>query len=85
MSAEKGAASRNGGKGEDTKISIVQPVAGFPRFVGESDAELKKVHTPTRAEAMQATMVTLFIMCIVSLVLFVMDAVFGRLMTSLIG
>ena len=53
-------------------------------FVSESVTELKKVNTPTRAEATQACLVTLFIMMFVSVCLFLADLFFGWLMGLLI-
>ena len=54
-------------------------------FFRESVAELKKVHVPSRAETIQATVVTLFIMAFVSILLFVFDFVFRRLIQSLLA
>ena len=53
-------------------------------FFRESIAELKKVHHPTRAETVQATLVTLFIMITVSLCLFVLDVIFKTLMQAIL-
>lgn len=53
-------------------------------FYSESVAELKKVSTPTRSEATQATMVTVFIMFFVSICLFLADLLFGWLMGRLL-
>ena len=45
-------------------------------FLSESQAELRKVATPTRAETLQTTMVALVIITFVALCLFVMDVFF---------
>ena len=49
----------------------------FPHYFSESHSELKKVHSPTRQEALQATIVTLFIVFFISCVVALMDLVFG--------
>ncbi len=54
-------------------------------FIRESIVELKKVHHPTRAETIQATMVTLVIMIVVALCLFVLDMTFKTLMHSFLA
>lgn len=71
MDAEKGS------NGSET------PSKNPMEFLRESIVELKKVHHPTRAETIQATLVTLFIMFTVSICLFVLDVVFKTLMHSL--
>lgn len=53
-------------------------------FYSDSIAELKKVHTPSRSEATQATLVTVFIMVFVSICLFLADLFFGWLMGRLL-
>jgi preprotein translocase SecE subunit len=55
-----------------------------PTFVSESVAELKKVHSPTTAETVQATIVTLIIMSVVSILLFLLDLAFGSVLRSLL-
>jgi len=55
------------------------------QYFRESITELKKVHSPTRAETIQATMVTLAIMVFVALVLFMFDVVFKKLMDALLA
>lgn len=47
------------------------------RYVSESIDELKKIHAPTRAEAVQATLVTMVIVIFIAVVVSVMDLVFG--------
>lgn len=54
-------------------------------YLGDSINELKKVTFPTRAETRQATLVTLFIVLFVSLCLFLLDMVFFRLMSAVLG
>lgn len=53
--------------------------------VNDSVAELKKVSFPTRQETMQATFVVILMVCAVSLFLFVMDQIFGRVILSLVA
>ena len=52
----------------------------LPEFFRETRVELSKVTSPTRQETIQATIVTLFIVCFVSLALFVLDLFFNWLM-----
>ena len=59
-------------------------ISKLPEYLRESVAELKKVTSPTRAETIQATLVTMLIMVFVSVSLFLMDLVFGRIINSLI-
>jgi preprotein translocase SecE subunit len=54
-------------------------------FFRESVEELKKVQHPTRQETVQASLVTLLIMVLVSIVLSLFDFVFGRALNALIG
>ena len=54
-------------------------------FLRESVNELKKVHSPTRQETVQATMVTLVIMVFVALMLFVLDLVFQSAMHAMLS
>ncbi|MCB0354838.1 MAG: preprotein translocase subunit SecE [Bdellovibrionales bacterium] len=68
-----------------TKVEEKKSWLGQARdFWGESVAELKKVSTPTRAETIQATIVTLFIMLFVALCLTLMDFVFDKVMGALL-
>lgn len=48
-------------------------------------AELRKVTTPTRQEAMQATVVTLIIIAFMSVCLFLMDYFFHTVVSIFIG
>lgn len=59
-------------------------VAQATGYFSASVGELKKVSTPTRQETIQATIVTLVIMIVVALCLFVLDMVFGRIMTAVL-
>ena len=45
-------------------------------FLKDSQVELRKVATPTRAETLQTTMIALVIITFVALCLFVMDVFF---------
>ena len=54
-------------------------------FVSESTEELKKVSTPTRAETIQSTLVTIVIMVFVSVCLLLLDLFFNYLMSNLLG
>jgi preprotein translocase subunit SecE len=51
-------------------------------YVRESIDELKKVHTPTRQEALRLTWVVLLIIVFISLCLFVVDLGFNWFMTK---
>jgi preprotein translocase SecE subunit len=53
-------------------------------FIGESIDELKKVHTPTRQETIQATLVTLAILLAFAIVLAGLDWIFRGLMWRLV-
>ena len=54
-------------------------------YVSESVEELKKVHSPTRQEAMKLTGVVVLIIAFISLCLFVMDLSFNWLMGKMLG
>lgn len=56
------------------------PISRGFRFFGESVEELKKVSHPTRQETMQATLVTIFIMFVVSICLFLFDGICAQIM-----
>ncbi|RIL09819.1 MAG: preprotein translocase subunit SecE [Proteobacteria bacterium] len=60
-------------------------VSRSSRYFSESVDELKKVSSPTRAETIQATVVTLFLVVLVSGVVALMDLAFGQLMKTLLG
>jgi preprotein translocase SecE subunit len=70
---------------ESTKSASGEAKVSPLTFIKDSVDELKKVHTPTRAETVQATIVTLFIMVFISLVLFVFDLVFKRLIHTIVS
>jgi preprotein translocase SecE subunit len=53
-------------------------------YFSESLGELKKVTTPTRQEAMQASLVTLVIIAFMSVSLFVMDLLFHWVVSLLV-
>lgn len=54
-------------------------------FVSDSVDELKKVTSPTRQETIQATMVTMIIVFVVAISLFILDLIFGKLMTAVLS
>lgn len=60
-------------------------ISQFSTYLSDSVAELKKVSHPTRQETMQATIATLVIIFFVSICLFLLDLLFGRLMTSVLS
>jgi preprotein translocase subunit SecE len=62
--------------------SIVSRTKGY---FSESIEELKKVHSPTRQEAMKMTGVVLLIIAFISLCLFVMDLSFNWLMSRMLS
>jgi preprotein translocase SecE subunit len=66
----------------DFPVSIVKDST---QYIRDSIDELKKVHSPTRAETIQATVVTFVIMVVVSVVLFLLDLLFGRTLLAIIG
>jgi preprotein translocase SecE subunit len=66
--------AQNGSEGSLTRKSS---------YIGDSIAELKKVTFPTRQETVQATLVTLLIVVIVSLCLFILDVVFAQVMSAI--
>lgn len=61
------------------------PIERNISFVKASLDELKKIVPPTRQETVQATLVTVFILGFVSLCLFVLDAIFNRVMFLVMG
>jgi len=62
------------------EAGIGSPIARGTLFMKECRDELRKVVKPTRQETVQATMVTLFIIVLVSLLLALFDVIFNRLM-----
>ena len=54
-------------------------------FLSESVAELKKVTFPTRQQTIQATLITVFLVMVISLALFLLDVIFGQLMRAILG
>jgi preprotein translocase subunit SecE len=54
-------------------------------YFADSVAELKRVSFPTRAETTQATIATLVIILFVSVCLFVLDILFGRVMGAILS
>lgn len=66
----------------EQKTSSDMTVSG--NYFSECLAELRKVATPTKQEALQATMVTLIIITFMSVCLFVMDYLFHTLVSMLV-
>lgn len=56
------------------------PISRGISFLGDSVEELKKVSHPTRQETMQATVVTILIMAVVSMCLFLFDGICTKIM-----
>lgn len=54
-------------------------------FLSESVAELKKVTFPTRQQTIQATLITVLLVMVISLALFLLDVIFGQLMRAILG
>jgi len=65
-----------------TSESVISRAKGY---VSESVDELKKVHSPTRQEAMKLTGVVVLIIAFISLCLFVMDLSFNWLMGKMLS
>jgi preprotein translocase subunit SecE len=57
----------------------------FFSFLREADVERRKVVWPTRAETVQTTLVVIVITIIASILLFIMDTIFGWVIRQLIG
>ena len=55
------------------------------RFFKEADIERRKVVWPSRTETMQTTLMVLVVTVIISILLFFIDAVLGKLVRMLIG
>ena len=55
------------------------------RFFKEADIERRKVVWPSRAETMQTTLLVLVVTVIISIILFLIDTVLGKLVRMLIG
>jgi preprotein translocase subunit SecE len=60
-------------------------VARSQSYIRESIDELKKVHSPTRQEAMRLTWVVLLIIVFISLCLFVLDLCFNWFMVRVMA
>lgn len=54
-------------------------------YLRESVDELKKVSRPTRQETIQATIVTVVIICIVAVCLMMLDVIFDQVMSALLA
>ena len=68
----------------NNKVSGESGSSGPLGYFSDSLNELKKVTTPTRQEAMQASIVTLIIIAFMSLALFVMDFLFHWVVSLLV-
>ena len=55
------------------------------QYLVDSVDELRKVSAPTRQEAIQATVVTTFIVVLVAVVIALMDLVFGQIMSAVLS
>ena len=55
------------------------------RFFKEADIERRKVVWPSRAETMQTTLMVLVVTVIISIILFLIDTVLGKLIRMFIG
>ena len=55
------------------------------RFFKEADIERRKVVWPSRAETMQTTLMVLVVTVIISIILFLIDTVLGKLIRLFIG
>ena len=55
------------------------------RFFKEADIERRKVVWPSRTETMQTTLMVLVVTVIISILLFLIDTVLGKLVRMLIG
>lgn len=62
----------------------VSGIGALSQYFSDSVDELKKVSAPTRPEAMQATVVTVFIVVFIGVLVALMDLVFGKLMASML-
>jgi len=69
-----------GPKGTEGKGGLLRKKS----FLSESIEELKKVHSPTRQETIQATVVTLAILIFFAVVLAFLDWAFKNLMWQLV-
>lgn len=57
----------------------------FFSFLREADVERRKVVWPTRSETVQTTLVVIVLTIIASIVLFILDTIFGWVIRQLIG
>jgi len=57
----------------------------FFSYLREVDVERRKVVWPTRQETLQTTLIVLAVTVVVSILLFIMDTIFGGLVRWLIG
>ncbi len=66
---------------------VAQTIRGrqFFSFMREADVERRKVVWPTRNETVQTTLVVIVLTIIASILLFLMDSIFGWIVRQLIG
>ena len=69
---------------EKTAKARSNPLSEGKEFLTGSISELKKVTSPTRQEAMQATIVTLIIIAFMSVCLFLLDLFFHSVISLVI-
>jgi preprotein translocase subunit SecE len=70
------------------KVGGAEGAGAFSRgqgYIRDSLDELKKVHTPTKQEALRLTWVVLMIIVMISLCLFVVDLGFNWFMTKVMA
>jgi preprotein translocase subunit SecE len=58
---------------------------GFVTLLRDSKVELRRITWPTKQDTFQTTWIVLVVVLIMSLLLWAMDNVFGRLISSIIG
>jgi len=68
-------------------FAVAQTTRGreFFSFLREADVERRKVVWPTRTETVQTTLVVIVLTIIASILLFIMDTIFGWVVRQLIG
>lgn len=70
---------------EGAEQSSEQGVVGQTRdFITGSIEELKKISRPTHQETLQFTLVTVLIICFISVCLMLLDIVFRQIMSALL-
>ena len=77
----KGGTDKNADKGGSSDVSNT---ATLSQYFKESVQELKRVSYPTKAEAIQATVVAIFIMAFMAICIFLLDLAFGSFMHAIL-